>query len=178
MVPAADWRQFQSNQESIKSKKTHDSDWLKDLEAQSWQAELVISGLLITGLFQLPDVFIKWVEPKIIQSGEIEREKEHMNFKEHTLMERFKMNSAQREALKNERLESYKRFNRIYINGTEYPNLEYHFYQHPQAAKNGVLVYIPSQEFAKGRNVLEIRKNYFSKDSIQKAIKIPFFFHK
>lgn len=108
----------------------------------------------------------------------IEREKEHMGVKEYTLVARFKMNTAQREAAKNERLESYKRFNRIYVNGIEYPNLDFHFYQHPQAAENGLLVYVPSQQFTKGRNILEIRKNYFSKDSVQKIVKIPFFFNK
>ena len=108
----------------------------------------------------------------------IEREKEHMSVKKYTLAERFTMNTAQREAAKNERLESYKRFNRIYVNGIEYPNLDFHFYQHPQAAENGLFVYVPSQQFTKGRNILEIRKNYFSKDSVQKIIKIPFFFNK
>lgn len=52
--------------------KNENSNWLKDLGEQSWQAELVISGLVITGLFQMPDLFIKWVETAIIQSGEIE----------------------------------------------------------------------------------------------------------
>ena len=49
-----------------------DTAWLKDLGVQSWQAELVMSGLIVTGLFQLPDAFISWVEPSIIQSGELE----------------------------------------------------------------------------------------------------------
>ena len=61
------------NQEQTTNKvKTHDADWLKELAIQSWQAELVMSGLIITGLFQMPELFIKWVEPSIIQSGEIE----------------------------------------------------------------------------------------------------------
>lgn len=61
------------NQEENKDIETpQDTGWLKDLGIQSWQAELVISGLIVTGLFQLPDLFIKWVEPSIIQSGELE----------------------------------------------------------------------------------------------------------
>jgi hypothetical protein len=36
-----------------------DTAWLKELGVQSWQAELVMSGLVVTGLFQLPDLFIR-----------------------------------------------------------------------------------------------------------------------
>ena len=59
-------------QKETDAAKNENSNWLKELGVQSWQAELVISGLVITGLFQMPDLFIKWVEPSIIQSGELE----------------------------------------------------------------------------------------------------------
>jgi len=36
--------------------------WLKELETQSWQAELLISGVTIWGLFSLPDLLTDWVE--------------------------------------------------------------------------------------------------------------------
>ena len=108
----------------------------------------------------------------------IAREVEHMQLKEYGIVERFKMKNAQREARDKEKLEVYKQFNRIYVNEVEMPNLEYQFYTHPQAAEKGLLVYVPSESFVKGRNTLEIRKNYFSKDSIQKIVKIPFFFKK
>jgi hypothetical protein len=108
----------------------------------------------------------------------IEREADHINFIEPTIKERFKMKSAQRDSLDKVRFEAYKQFNRIYINGVEQPNLEYQFYTHPQATERGLLVYVPSENFVKGRNILEVRKNYFSKDSVQKIVKIPFFFKK
>ena len=92
----------------------------------------------------------------------IAREKERMNLKEYSIVERFKMKNAQREAVDKEKLEAYKQFNRIYINDVEYPNLDYQFYTHPQVTEKGLLVYIPSENFIKGRNILEIRKNYFS----------------
>jgi hypothetical protein len=108
----------------------------------------------------------------------IERETEHINFKEPTFKERFKMKTAQRDSLDKVRFEAYKQFNRIYINDVEQPNLSYQFYTHPQATDRGLLVYVPSENFIKGRNILEIRKHYFSEDSIQKVVKIPFFFEK
>jgi hypothetical protein len=108
----------------------------------------------------------------------VAREEARMSFKEYTFVERFKMKNAQRQARDKEKLEVYKQFNRIYINDTLQANLDYQFYTHPQATERGLLVYVPSEHFVKGRNILEIRKNYFSKDSIQKIVKIPFFFEK
>jgi hypothetical protein len=88
------------------------------------------------------------------------------------------MKTAQRDSLDKVRFEAYKQFNRLYINDVEQPNLDYQFYTHPQAAERGLMVYVPSEHFVKGRNVLEIRKNYFSKEGVQKVVKIPFFFEK
>ncbi len=120
----------------------------------------------------ITDDFLKVFIPNIA------RERERMSFKEYSIKERFKMNNAQREAIDKERFEVYKAFNRIYINDTLQANLNYQFYEHPQASERGLLVYVPSEHFVKGRNILEIRKNYFSEDSIQKIVKIPFFFEK
>jgi hypothetical protein len=120
----------------------------------------------------IADDFLKVFIPNIA------RERERMSFKEYSIKERFKMNNAQREAIDKERFEVYKQFNRIYINDTLQANLTYQFYAHPQATERGLLIYVPSENFIKGRNILEIRKNYFSEDSIQKIVKIPFFFKK
>jgi hypothetical protein len=120
----------------------------------------------------ITDDFLKVFIPNI------GRERERMNLKEYSISERFKMKNAQREAIDKERFEVYKAFNRIYINDTLQANLTYQFYEHPQASERGLLVYVPSENFIKGRNILEIRKNYFSEDSIQKIVKIPFFFKK
>jgi hypothetical protein len=118
------------------------------------------------------DDFLKVFIPNIA------RERERMNLKEYSISERFKMKNAQREAIDKERFEVYKAFNSIYINDTLQTNLEYQFYTHPQASERGLLVYVSSEQFIKGRNILEIRKNYFSEDTIQKIVKIPFFFKK
>lgn len=137
---------------------------LMDKEAQIYTP--VIQSDIIT------DDFVKVFIPNIA------RERERMNIKEYSIVERFKQSPAEKEAIDKEKFEIYKQFNRIYINDTLLANLEYQFYTHPQATERGLLVYIPSEHFIKGRNILEIRKNYFSKDSIQKIVKIPFFFKK
>jgi hypothetical protein len=120
----------------------------------------------------ITDDFLKVFIPTIA------RETAHISFKEPTIAERFKLKTAQRDSLDKVRFETYKQFNRIFINDVEQPNLDYQFYTHPQATERGLLVYVPSEHFVKGRNILEIRKNYFSKDSVQKIVKIPFFFEK
>jgi hypothetical protein len=120
----------------------------------------------------ITDDFLKVFIPRIA------REDEHINFKNFSFTERFKMTDDQRENRYIEELEAYKKFNRLYINDLEVPNLTFQYYAHPQASRRGLLVYIPSEHFVKGRNMLEIRKNYFSKDSIQKIVKIPFFYKK
>ncbi|MDZ7878838.1 MAG: hypothetical protein U5L45_14250 [Saprospiraceae bacterium] len=120
----------------------------------------------------ITDDFLKVFIPTIA------REVEHINLKEYGVVERFKMNDDQREIRDKERLAAYQQFNRIYINNVEQFQLEYQFYTHPQAAERGLLVYVPSDSLVAGRNILEIRKNYFSKDSVQKIVKIPFFFKK
>ena len=108
----------------------------------------------------------------------IAREKERMNLKDYSIWDRIRMKNAEKEAIDKDKFEAYKQFNRIYINDVEQLNLDYQFYTHPQAEEKGLLVYVASEKFVKGRNILEIRKNYFSEDSIQKIVKIPFFFDK
>ncbi len=122
------------------------------------------------------DNFIKLFIPTI------GREKAHINLKSkrdiYTISERFKLNSTQREAIEIDNLQAYKQFNRIFINDVEYPNLDFQYHWHQQADDKGLLVYIPTDSCKNGKNILEIRKNYFSKDSVQKVVKIPFFFQK
>ena len=112
----------------------------------------------------------------------IAREKEHINLKSkrsiYTISERLKLKSTQLEAIEIDNLKAYKQFNRIFLNDVEYPNLDFQYHWHAQADDKGLLVYIPTDSCKIGKNILEIRKNYFSKDSVQKIVKIPFFFEK
>ncbi|MBL7816612.1 MAG: hypothetical protein JNL70_16445 [Saprospiraceae bacterium] len=122
------------------------------------------------------DEFLKVFIPTIA------REKEHINLKSkrdiYSISELFKLKNAQLEAIEIDNLQAYKQFNRIFLNGVEYPNLDFQYHWHPQADDKGLLVYIPTDSCKIGKNILEIRKNYFSKDSVQKIVKIPFFFEK
>lgn len=47
------------------------TSWLKLLELQSWQAELLISGVIIASLLQLPYIYIQWVEGYLYTSSEL-----------------------------------------------------------------------------------------------------------
>ena len=124
----------------------------------------------------ISDAFIKVFLPTIA------REKEHINLKTkrdiYTFSELFKLTSTQLDAIEINNLQAYKQFNRIFLNDVEYPNLDFQYHWHPQADGKGLLVYIPTDSCKIGKNILEIRKHYFSKDSVQKVVKIPFFFEK
>jgi len=45
--------------------------WLKALEAQSWQAELIISGLIITGMLKFPNWLTNFGQKSLLESSEI-----------------------------------------------------------------------------------------------------------
>ncbi len=48
----------------------HKPTWLEILEAESWQAELLVSGLAIFGCFQLPDLLIDCYDWLLLHIGE------------------------------------------------------------------------------------------------------------
>lgn len=80
---------------------------------------------------------------------------------------------AKRRALK---LQQNKNLNQIYINDSLYNNVTTRFYTHPHALEEGVLMYIPTDNFNIGENILEVRKDYYYQDTLQKIVRIPFFF--
>lgn len=106
----------------------------------------------------------------------VEREKEKMGLKEFNMWERLKSERSFRDSVYEADLSKYIVFNQILVNDLAYPNLDFQYYEHPNASEDGVLIYLPTDHFLKGKNILEIRKNYFSKDGVQKIIKIPFYF--
>ncbi len=212
----------QSPTSTIKKKKKTPK-WLKALEAQSWQAELLISGLVIASLLQMPEALLQWGEHYVIESSElgygffilallyiyaalytliiffaiftpvipsdvvkgsvlkvfiptIEREKNHMNFTKRSFMQKLRGSDALRDSVRQVNLYALRDFNSIFINDESYPEPDILYYTHPNANEPGVLVHLPTNSFSVGKNVLEIRKNYYSKDSIQKIVRIPFYF--
>ncbi len=120
----------------------------------------------------ITDHFLKVFIPHIV------REEKAMQQNYISFFDKFKYNKAEREAIRMQNKISEKQFNRIFLNNIEYKNLDFQFYQHPQAIEKGLLVYIPTDSLKVGKNILEIRKNMYSEDSIQKIVKIPFFFDK
>lgn len=108
----------------------------------------------------------------------IGREEEAMDLKSFSIIERFKASDVERDSLKLNNLKIKKQFNRIFVNNLEIKNIDFQEYRHTQADVKGLLVYIPTDSLPQGKNILEIRKNMFSKDNVQKIVKIPFFFKK
>jgi len=105
----------------------------------------------------------------------IERENDQVGLTELPISDKFKFTRAQRDSIRRENLLAYQAFHQIAVNDSVYTDLVFHYYQHPHADDDGLLVYIPTDDFKHGRNLLQIRKNYFL-DSIQKIVTIPFYY--
>lgn len=130
-------------------------------------------------------IFTPLINADVIEDGPIklfiptiDREREHMNIKEYSLWERINMDRKKRDSTSVENLKQYQSFNRIFLNDVELENIDFQYFKHSNANEKGVLVYIPIESALPGKNVLEIRKNYFSKKGIQKIVHIPFYFQK
>lgn len=106
----------------------------------------------------------------------IEREKEAAQVYSRSFWERISNNGPDRATVRKENLVKYAAFNQIFVNDQAYSNLEFNYFIHPNAGEWGLLVYLPTTDFKTGRNILEIRKNYYGQDSTQKIVHIPFQF--
>ena len=110
---------------------------------------------------------------------DIEREKKYIELNELSFWKKLEYDRATKDSIYREDLGKYATFNQILVNDIEYPNLDFQYHVHANAYEEGVIVYIPTSKFITGKkNILEIRKNYFSKDGKQKIVKIPFYFEK
>ncbi|MFK7808959.1 MAG: hypothetical protein AB8F74_14235, partial [Saprospiraceae bacterium] len=107
---------------------------------------------------------------------DVEREKEQMNLHDLSLLERIDLGYDGRDSVYQLDLKAYDEFNKIYVNNKVYTNLEFQYFTHTNKEEEGVLTYIPTTDFLKGKNLLEIRKEYFSKEGEQKVVAIPFYF--
>ena len=94
----------------------------------------------------------------------INREKEQMGLKQFSFWEKIHTKRSVRDSVHEAAIRQYATFNRIFVNDIAYSDLDFQYFTHPNANEHGVQVYIPSADFKKGKNVLEIRKNYFSKE--------------
>jgi len=71
--------------------------------------------------------------------------------------------------------ERQKDFNSIFINEIEYFDLDFLFHINEDKMR-GYFVYIPTNQFKLGKNILTIKKKYFDEDGNPKIVKIPFMF--
>jgi hypothetical protein len=71
LKPTSDHKKDKSPERSERKQKIKSPKWLKALEAQSWQAELLISGLVVAGLVQPPKYLMSWLEVYLFESIEV-----------------------------------------------------------------------------------------------------------
>lgn len=117
----------------------------------------------------IKDNFIKLYIPTI------EREKEHMGVKDLNLFQRLKMKRSERNEFYRKQIPSYLTFNQITLNGKAVDITDAMYYEYDPRVEEGVLIYIPTNNCVDGRNLLQIKKNYFI-DEVQKVVTIPFYF--
>ncbi len=106
----------------------------------------------------------------------IEREKEQMNLVELSMLQRIRSKEEMRDSIDLVNLRKIVAFNQIFVNDQAFQNLNFQYFTNPNRGENGILCYIPTEGFLEGKNILEIRKNFYSKDGDQKIVKIPFYF--
>lgn len=106
----------------------------------------------------------------------IGREKADMNITEFSIIDAFKTKKKERRKVYEQELTKHVAFNEVYINGNKIEGLKFFYNTHSNAGEEGIVTYIPMYHCTSGHNVLEIRKNYFSKDGVQKIVAIPFQF--
>ncbi|MEN0050007.1 MAG: hypothetical protein AAF806_23290 [Bacteroidota bacterium] len=106
----------------------------------------------------------------------IEREKSKMDLVTFNLLDKFQTKRTFRDSMRTENLKYYANFNQILVNDSLYQDLDFQYYTHPNNNEQGVLTYVSTKHFKEGKNVLEIRKNYFSDKEVQKIVRIPFYF--
>ena len=75
------------------------------------------------------------------------------------ILDKFRIDRSIREAAAVENLKKYSDFNQVFVNDKAYPDLEFQYYEHPNAGEPGVLVYIPGHDFRQGKNIQLHRKD-------------------
>ncbi len=106
----------------------------------------------------------------------IEREKAKMDLGKLSFIKKVKGGQPLRDSIRQANLQIYQDFNQIFINDEVYTTSDIQYYTHPNAGEKGVLIYLNTHDFKAGKNILEIRKDYFSKKEKQKIVRIPFYF--
>lgn len=103
------------------------------------------------------------------------REMNAAGIKKLNLFERFKMDRAERDKYHQDQISDYVAFNQVMLNGKLIDITDAMYYEYDLRVEEGILVYIPTKDCQSGRNILQIKKNYFL-DDVQKIVTIPFYF--
>jgi len=106
----------------------------------------------------------------------ISREKEHIKLEEPSLLQKFSLSDEERDGIAVKNLNEYIQFNQITINNQVITEKNATYYNHPNHGEAGILMNIPTKGFLNGKNILQIKKDYYSDDGIQKIVTIPFYF--
>jgi len=69
----------------------------------------------------------------------------------------------------------YQKYHKIYVNDIPY-EFELVKFTHPHRSSEGVITYIPTEKFNKGKNILRVDKIRDKEETVYRAMMIPFWF--
>ena len=72
-------------------------------------------------------------------------------------------------------LDCYQKYHQFYINDSLY-QVDILKFQHPHRATNGVLTYLPTDYFNKGKNMLTVKKVHPDSSLVYRTMNVPFWF--
>ena len=70
----------------------------------------------------------------------------------------------------------YQKMHRFYVNDSLYQNQEIIRYQHPNQGEDGILIYLPTDQFKTGKNVLRVEKSNVEPGSVLRRMQALFWF--
>jgi hypothetical protein len=74
---------------------------------------------------------------------------------------------------RNFRLKCLEKVHRFYINDSLYQTNLF-VYQHENKGEQGIITYLPTDDFKKGENILKVEK--WSVDTVYRTMQVPFIF--
>jgi len=72
-------------------------------------------------------------------------------------------------------MERIKDYHKIYVNDLPY-TFELVKFTHPHRSSKGVITYIPTEKFKKGKNILRVDKIRDKENTVYRTMMIPFWF--
>ena len=72
----------------------------------------------------------------------------------------------------------YQKMHQFYVNDSLYQNQEVLRYEHPNQGENGILVYLPTNQFKTGKNILRVEKLGAAPDHVLRQMQAVFWFER